>query len=57
MFLRQRRHDLGPKWNRRWFSELDRFGPTGNVLELACGTGLWTTELAKHANSITAVDA
>jgi ubiquinone/menaquinone biosynthesis C-methylase UbiE len=27
------------------------------VLELACGTGLWTTELAKHANAIIAVDA
>jgi ubiquinone/menaquinone biosynthesis C-methylase UbiE len=63
-FLRQGRHDRGPEWNRRWFSEvqrvrdeLDTFGPAGDVLELACGTGLWTTELAKHANSITAVDA
>jgi ubiquinone/menaquinone biosynthesis C-methylase UbiE len=63
-FLRQGRHDRGPEWNRRWFSEvdgvrreLDGFGPTGDVLELACGTGLWTTELARHANAITAVDA
>ncbi len=63
-FLRQGRHDRGPEWNRGWFSEvqrvrdeLDSFGPKGDVLELACGTGLWTTELAKHANSITAVDA
>jgi ubiquinone/menaquinone biosynthesis C-methylase UbiE len=63
-FLRQGRHDRGPEWNHRWFSEvdgvrreLDGSGPTGDVLELACGTGLWTTELARHANAITAVDA
>ena len=63
-FLRRGRHDRGPEWNRRWFleldrvrQELDRFGPIGRVLELACGTGLWTVELARHAASITAVDA
>src|SRR5919202_6091068 len=63
-FLRKGRHDRGPEWNRRWFSELehvrlelDRFGPTGEVLELACGTGLWTVELARHAAGIIAVDA
>ena len=27
------------------------------MLELACGTGLWTVELARHAASVTAVDA
>ena len=27
------------------------------MLELACGTGLWTVELARHATSVTAVDA
>ena len=63
-FLRQGAYDRGPEWNRRWFSELDqvrreldRFGPTGEVLELACGTGLWTVELARHAAGVTAVDA
>jgi hypothetical protein len=41
-FPRKGRHDRGPEWNRRWFSELaqvrgelDTFGPTGDVLELA----------------------
>jgi SAM-dependent methyltransferase len=63
-FLRKGRHDRGPEWNRGWFlelkrvrQELDRFGPAGRVLELACGTGLWTVELARHAAGIIAVDA
>jgi SAM-dependent methyltransferase len=29
----------------------------GEVLELACGTGQWTAELACHADQLTAVDA
>ena len=31
--------------------------PRGSVLELACGTGLWTQLLAQHASRIVAVDA
>jgi SAM-dependent methyltransferase len=36
---------------------LDRFRPTGRVLEIASGTGLWTVHLLRHASSITALDS
>ena len=63
-FFRRGRHDRGDERNRAWFSEIEEvrdalegFGPAGDVLELACGTGLWTEQLARYANRITAVDA
>lgn len=63
-FLRRGRYDGGTEENRRWFAEVDvirdalrSFDPAGAVLELACGTGWWTEQLASHADQITAVDA
>jgi demethylmenaquinone methyltransferase/2-methoxy-6-polyprenyl-1,4-benzoquinol methylase len=36
---------------------VDELAPAGDVLELACGPGGFTRELARHARSVTAVDA
>lgn len=36
---------------------LEAFSPGGRVLELACGTGQWTAQLARHAAHLTALDA
>ena len=35
---------------------LDAFQPTGSVLELACGPGVWTGKLLRYAADVTAVD-
>lgn len=63
-WLRQGRYDRGPELNQRWFAEAEElrqalraFGPRGHVLELACGTGLWTEQLLQFAEQVTAVDA
>jgi SAM-dependent methyltransferase len=63
-WMREGRFDRGPEANARWFAEttelervLERFAPRGDVLELACGTGLWTRHLVHYADSLTAVDA
>jgi SAM-dependent methyltransferase len=63
-WLREGRFDHGEQANARWFAdvaaletELERFAATGEVLELACGTGLWTRHLVKRASRVVAVDA
>lgn len=57
-------YDLGQEFKRAWQEEandlrrtLTEFGPRGDVLELAAGTGIWTRELLRHADHVTAVDA
>ena len=63
-FLREGRYDRGPEHRAEWFREVAEVeaalrlaGPRGEVLELACGTGLWTRHLAVAARRITAIDA
>ena len=63
-FFRRGDYDHGADWNRRWRDEvgelrqaLEAAQPSGRVLELACGTGLWTERLAPCAAELTCVDA
>jgi SAM-dependent methyltransferase len=62
-WLRQGQFDRGADANAQWFEEaaaleqaLEQFHPAGDVLELACGTGLWTRHLVGGATRLTAVD-
>jgi SAM-dependent methyltransferase len=36
---------------------VERLAPRGDVLEIACGTGLWTQHLAPRAHTLTALDS
>ena len=67
-FLRQGRYDRGEAHRHQWFAEiaevetalrsiLQSIKPSGHILELACGTGLWTQHLVPWATHLTAVDA
>ena len=66
-WFRQGRFDRGPELNAAWFSDvsivdqalfsfLDTARPR-RVLELACGTGLFTRHLVPRVANVTAVDA
>lgn len=62
-WLRQGRYDRGAGSNAEWFREaaavstaLTDFRPAGRVLELACGTGIWSEQLLRFASRLTALD-
>jgi len=62
-FFRTGRYDRGEEQRRHWFAEveivrkaLESSKPGGSILELACGTGLWTERLAPFATTLVAVD-
>ncbi len=63
-FFRRGRYDRGEAHSRAWSAEVAKVvealageQPGGRILELACGTGLWTCHLAPRATHLTAVDA
>lgn len=45
------------RWAEALDAALERFRPTGHVLEIACGTGLGTQRLLEHADAVTALDS
>jgi GNAT superfamily N-acetyltransferase len=64
LWFRRGTHDRGPWVNEQWFAEtviveadIASVDASGDVLELACGSGLWTRFLAPRARRLVAVDA
>lgn len=64
LWYRRGRHDGGPAFNSAWFKEtaiaesaVDAAATSGSVLEIGCGSGLWTRRLAPPAARYVAVDA
>lgn len=63
-YRRGSRYDRGPEMNAQWFREvdevraaLDAFHIVGNIVELAPGTGIWTEQFVRTAETVTAIDA
>jgi len=62
-WLRRGRYDRGAALNAQWFADasvvtsaLKAFAPAGRILELACGSGIWTEKLLPFASRLTAID-
>jgi demethylmenaquinone methyltransferase/2-methoxy-6-polyprenyl-1,4-benzoquinol methylase len=62
-FQRQGRYDQGEEANAAWFADVaeafasfDALHFTGDVLELAPGTGIWTERLLRTVDTLTAID-
>jgi 2-polyprenyl-3-methyl-5-hydroxy-6-metoxy-1,4-benzoquinol methylase len=63
-FLREGRYDRGTEQRAQWFGEVEAIRRAlsavirdSDVLELACGTGMWTEQLARENCHVVAVDA
>jgi SAM-dependent methyltransferase len=63
-WYRRNEFDFGSEFAEAWWrdvdelrAEFDAFAPRGDVLELAAGTGIWTGELLRFADRVTAIDA
>ena len=62
-WFRHGRYDRGPEENARWFSEgeeiaaaLEEFRPSGRILEIAGGTGIWTARLRSFSDDLVVLD-
>ena len=63
-WYRRGRYTRDAEHERRWLRDvaeleerLRTFAPSGDVLELAAGTGIWTRRLVPTANRVVAIDA
>lgn len=63
-WYRRGRYALAPDRKAEWDAEVARLEetvdallPAGRILELACGTGIWTERLARRGAAVVAVDS